>query len=134
VPVYPVEVRASAERRGHPAGAVEDTLTDTYWAAAATPDLTITMRFEHPVELRKVNVWGGVSGNLGATSRPHLAYLLYSNGKAQNLDLNDRTDKQEFDLDSGGAVISLVLHITTWYPAVGSPDLALTEFELLMKK
>lgn len=135
VPAHPIEARAGAALPGHPATAVIDGFTNTYWAAPATgPEQVLVLSFDHPVNVSKALIRVGVSGNFGSTARPHAVHVVYSNAHSQDLNLDDKADAQEVDLKSGGSVTSIELHITSFYRPVSGTDIAITEIELFSKK
>jgi hypothetical protein len=135
VPEHPIEARANAAQPGHPATAVIDGFTNTYWAAPATgPEQVLVLSFDHPVKVSKALVRVGVSGNFGSTARPHAIHIVYSNGHSQELNLDDKAEAQEVTLKPDGAVTSIELHITSFYRPVSGTDIAVTEIELFSKK
>jgi hypothetical protein len=134
-PAHPVDARASAAVKDHPAGNTIDGFTNTFWAAPTnTPEQVLILGFDHPVEVRKALIRVGVSGAFTSTARPHAVHVVYSSAKSQDLNLDDKADAQEVSLDPGSPVTSIELHITSFYRAVGSNDVAITEIELFVKK
>lgn len=135
VPTHPVEVNASGANNGHPASAITDGFTNTYWSAPTTgPEQVVTMRFEQPTSLDKALIRVGISGNFASANRPQNIHVVYSTGKSQDLKLEDTADAQEVELKSGGKTSTVELHITSLFRAVNSPDVAITEIELFTKK
>jgi hypothetical protein len=135
VPVHPIEAQATGQTAGHPAGATIDGFTNTFWATKVTgPEQVLIVRFDHPVQPRKALIRVGVSGNFGSTARPHAVHVVFTTGRSQDINLDDKADPQEISLNPGGNVTGIEFHITSVYPAVSSDQVAITEIELFSKK
>jgi hypothetical protein len=132
-PVHPLEVTGASALKDHPAAALSDGFTNTFWAAPATDKAVVTMRFDHPVDVRRALIRIGVSGNFQGTNRPHDLHLVFSNGKTQDLSLDDKPEAQEVSLKTGGKVTTIEIHVASMYKAT-SDAVAITEVELFAKK
>ncbi len=132
-PVHPFEVTAAAALKDHPGSAVNDGFTNTFWAAPVGDKAVVMLRFDHPVEVSRALVRVGVSGNFSAANRPHELHLVFSNGKTQDLSLDDKPDPQEVKIKPGGKITSIELTVTSLY-RTSSDSVAITEIEWFTKK
>ncbi len=135
VPVRPTSAAATAEVPGHPAGAVTDGFTNTFWAAPdATAQPTLVLRFDHPVGLDRAIVRLGGGDDFQAWGRPEKLHLVYSTGRTFDLTLTDTPDPQDVTLAGGDGVTSVELHVVSVYRSVQSRGLAITEIELFQRQ
>jgi hypothetical protein len=131
--VHPFEVTAKAALKDHPGSALSDGFTNTFWAAPAGDKAVVTLRFDHPVQVQRALIRVGVSGNFSGTNRPHDVHLVFSNGKTQDLSLDDKPDAQEVKIKTGGKITSIELSVTSMY-RTSADSIAITEIELFTKK
>jgi len=145
VPVTPIGASASSATAGHGPMLAIDRYSNTYWAALAsdrTPVLIV--RFSGPQDIAAVVFRSGASGSAPGDSpilqpRPHLLHLVFSNGYATDMTLNDQdaTQTQSTLLDDTKAtqVTFVEIHVVTVYaPAAASvSSVAITEVEFRTK-
>jgi hypothetical protein len=132
-PVHPFEVTGGSSLKDHPASALSDGFTNTFWAAPVGDKAFVTLRFDHAVNVRRGLIRIGISGNFQGANRPHDLHLVYSTGKTQDLTLDDKADPQEVTFKAGGKVTSIEIHVASLYKA-SSDSVAITEVELFTKK
>jgi hypothetical protein len=132
-PVHPFEVTGAAALKDHPASALSDGFTNTFWAAPVGDKAVVMLRFDHPVEVQRALIRVGVSGNFSAANRPHDLHLVFSNGRTQDLSLDDKPDPQEVKIKTGGKITSIELRVTSLY-RTSSDSVAITEIEWFTKK
>jgi hypothetical protein len=133
-PVRAVTASATTADRRHPATAAVDGYWNTYWATTATGSPQLKLVFQEPVELRKALIRGGIAGNLQGSQRPRTLHLVYPSGVGQDLNLADKTDPQEFELDSKGKVSSVEIYVQATYANAASKQVAISEIELFVKQ
>jgi hypothetical protein len=130
VPTRPVGVDSNGELPDHPADAVSDGFTTTYWAVpGGGPEPILVFRFEHAVNLKRAIVRSGASDNFQASHRPQRLHLVFSSGRTTDLNLVDSPDPQTLDLPGSEGATSVEIHIVAQYHAVSGPNLAMTEIE-----
>jgi hypothetical protein len=133
-PVRAVTATALPVDKKHPGVAAVDGFTNTYWSTPVTGTRLLTLTFQDPVELRKALIRGGIVGDLRASQRPHTLHLVYPTGKTQDLKLQDHTDPQEFELDSGGPVKTIEVYVQDMYDNATSKQVTVTEIELFVQR
>jgi hypothetical protein len=133
-PVRAVTAAATTADRKHPAADAVDGYWNTYWATNAAGSPRLKLVFQEPVELRKALIRGGVTGNLQASQRPRTLHLVYPTGVGQDLALADKTDPQEFELDSHGKVSSVEIYVQATYANAAAKQVAISEIELFVKQ
>jgi hypothetical protein len=144
-PVTPIGASASTAVAGHTPMLAIDRFSNTYWAALAsdrTPVLVV--RFNGPQDLGAIVFRSGASGTAPADAfnlqpRPHVLHLVFSNGYATDVTLNDQdaTQTQFSLLEDGKAkqVTFVEIHVQSVYaPAAASASsVAITEVEFKTK-
>jgi hypothetical protein len=132
-PVSAVQATSTPVNKKHPAEHAVDEHWNTYWLTPVSGARRLTLTFQQPVELRKALIRGGIADNLRGSQRPHTLHLVYPTGRGQNLVMEDKTEPQEFVLDSGGKVKSVEIYVQDMYANAESKDVAITEVELFVK-
>jgi zinc-ribbon domain len=132
-PVHPFQVTAGAELKDHPGSALSDGFTNTFWAAPVGDKAFVTLKFDHPVDVSRALIRIGISGNFQGSNRPHDLHIVFSTGKTQDLNLDDKADPQEVKFKAGGKITSMEIHVASLYRAP-SDSVAITEVELFSKK
>jgi hypothetical protein len=131
-PVRAVKATATPVDKKHPAIAAVDGFTNTYWSTPVTGTRRIVLQFQEPVELKKALIRGGIVGELRGSQRPRTLHLVYPTGKTQDLKMQDHTDPQEFELDSGGKVKTVEVYVQDTYDNATSKVVTVTEIELFV--
>jgi len=144
-PVYPLGASATTATAGHAPTLAIDRFSNTYWAASARDRAPVlVLRFSGPQDLAEIGFRSGASGTAPADAflsqpRPHTIHLVFSNGYATDLTLQDQdaTQPQFVALADGKAkqVTFVEIHIQSVYaPAGASPSaVAVTEVEFKIK-
>ena len=133
-PVHPFQVTGATATKDHPASALSDGFTNTFWAAPSTGDPTFILKFDHSVHVDQALLLIGVSGNFQGANRPSELRLVFSNGHTQNIQLDDKPDEQKVAIKTGGKITSIEVHVIGFYRAGSSDAVAITEIELFAKK
>jgi hypothetical protein len=134
VPVSAVSATAKPVVKGHDASAAVDGHTNTYWSTPVNGPKRLTLNFQEPVELTRVLIHSGIVGDLRKSQRPSILHLVYPTGEGQDLELLDKTEQQQFPLDSHGKVTSVEIYVRDQYANVESKQVAITEIELFTTK
>ncbi len=137
-PTYvPVNIAGKAigsASAGHPALAAFDGFSNTYWAAptgAKAPGLSA--RFSPAVDIAKILVTAGASGDFQALPRPKSLLLEFLDASGQvvastTAQLTDTKDPQVIDVVAKG-VTEVRLTVQTIYQGTGGGGVAITEIE-----
>jgi hypothetical protein len=144
-PVTPIGASASTATAGHPPMLAIDRYSNTYWAALANDRAPVlVIRFSGTQDLGAIVFRSGASGTAPADAfnlqpRPHLLHLVFSNGYATDLTLNDQdaTQPQTKLLEDGKAkqVTFVEIHVQSVYAPAGASasSVAITEVEFKTK-
>ncbi|HKT00161.1 MAG TPA: hypothetical protein VJT31_11575, partial [Rugosimonospora sp.] len=132
-PVHPTRVAGAKALPGHAAGQLSDGFSNTYWAARLRDNATVTLYFDHPVDVSRALIRIGVSASLQSTNRPSVLRVTYSTGRVEDIKLDDTADPQDRTLRPGGLVTSLQLRVAGLYRAQ-SDIVAITEVELFSRR
>jgi hypothetical protein len=143
-PVTPIGASASTAIAGHAPMLTIDGYKNTYWAALASDRAPVlVVRFSGPQDIAAVVFRSGASGTAPADAanlqpRPHLLHLVFSNGYATDVNLNDDTTQtQSTFLEDGKArqVTFVEIHVVTFYAPAGASasSVAITEVEFRTK-
>jgi hypothetical protein len=131
-PIHPDRVVANGHEAGHPSRLAFDSFYNTYWLArwhsAHLPTLTLT--FNHPVNLNQMILYSGDNANYTAYSRPSALHLIFSNGHSETLNPKDTSQKQTLGISNATKVNSVQIQVTAIYP--GNPhrhDVAISDVE-----
>lgn len=130
--VYAHDARASGAVAGHSPLMTIDGFSNTYWAADVSrgqkPSLTIA--FDHPVDLAKILITSGASADFQAEPRPHDIQLVFSDQSTKTITLRDDQKPQEYAVDAK-QVKSIEIRILSVYAALQGQGtaVALTEVE-----
>jgi hypothetical protein len=144
-PVTPIGASASTAVAGHTPMLAIDRYSNTYWAALANDRAPVlVVRFSGPQDIGAVVFRSGASGTAPADAfnlqpRPHLLHLVFSNGYATDVTLNDQdaTLAQTSLLEDGKArqVTFVEIHVQSVFAPAGasSSSVAITEVEFKTK-
>ena len=131
--VHPVRVTTNIQSPRHPATAVADEYTDTYWLAAWSEQQrpTITCYFQGIGLLRSLILRSGASDDFVAHGRPSILLLTYSNGRTETLTPQDTSAPQVLTLANTTLVSSVTVEVLDTYAGqeAGGNDVAITEME-----
>jgi hypothetical protein len=133
VPVHAVSWTANLQEPGHSGYLAIDSYTNTYWLAPfnGSDPPTLTLRFTHPVTLKKMILYSGASGDYLGHGRPSLLVLLFSNQESFTITPQDTPKQQTFNISNGLEVKSVSIAINQTYPGNGpKPDAAISDIEL----
>ncbi len=133
-PVRAVKATSTPVSKKHAAVAAVDGFSNTYWSTPVSGKRLVVLQFQQPVELRKALIRGGIVGDLRGSQRPRTLHVVYPSGKAQDLKMQDHTDPQEFELDSGGPVTSIEVYVQDTYDNAASKQVTITEIELFTRE
>jgi hypothetical protein len=137
-PVHPNGVRASGEIKGHPGVNASDTFKNTFWGAhipaATQPKLSLVLAFASKVDVDRALITSGNSANFSSTNRPRKIHIVYDTGATFDVELKDSPEPQEIKLGNGHGIRKMEIHFDTYYEAVRSNDVAITEIELFRKE
>jgi hypothetical protein len=127
--VYPTSVTANMHERGHPGLSAMDNGTNTYWLAPWNPahEPMLTAKFSQKVRLIRVQIWSGVPGNYVANGRPATLRLVFSNGHAETLKLQDTPKMQTLAISHAAGVDSVKIWVTSVDPGTKHSDVAIAE-------
>jgi hypothetical protein len=143
--VTPIGASASSAIAGHGPMLAIDGYKNTYWAALASDHAPVlVIRFSGTQDLGALVFSSGASGSAPADAfnlqpRPHLLHLVFSNGYATDMTLNDQdaTRPQFKLLEDGKAkqVTFVEIHVVQVYPPAGASvsSVAITEVEFRTK-
>lgn len=133
--VRPTLTESTAQLPEHPATLATDGFSNTYWVApdaAARP--TLVLGFDQPTDLERAIIRGGGGEDFQALGRPRDLHLVYYNGQTvlgtSDVSLQDVPDPQQVDLGGGDGATRVEIQVMSYYRAVTSPALALSEIEL----
>lgn len=134
-PVHADKVVANFADPGHPADAVNDNNTTTYWEAPTTKTLepTLTLSFDHSANLAQAIIHSGIGSDFQSADRPKTLHLVYSTGHTADVNLADTPDPQQVALSNGSGATSVEVFVTAVYQSLQSSDVAITEIELFEK-
>jgi len=144
-PVTPIGASASTAIAGHLPMLAIDRFSNTYWAALASDHAPVlVIRFSGTQDLGAIVFRSGASGTAPADAfnlqpRPHLLHLVFSNGYATDMTLNDQdaTQPQFKLLEDGKAkqVTFVEIHVQSVYAPAGASvsSVAITEVEFKTK-
>jgi hypothetical protein len=144
-PVTPIGASASTAIAGHLPMLAIDRFSNTYWAALASDHAPVlVIRFSGTQDIGAIVFRSGASGTAPADAfnlqpRPHLLHLVFSNGYATDLSLNDQdaTQPQTKLLEDGKArqVTFVEIHVQSVYAPAGASAsaVAITEVEFKTK-
>jgi hypothetical protein len=129
-PVHPDSVTANADSPGHPPSLAFDEYKNTFWAAPWTQDQPVlTAKLDDSVDLVKVIVTSGVSGDFTAYDRPSIVNLAYSNEKSDTIVLQDSPKPQTFTLSEGQGAGTVRIEVLQVHDTAGATEVAITEVE-----
>ena len=143
--VTPIGASASSATVGHGPMLAIDGYDNTYWAALASDHAPVlVVRFSGPQDIAAIVFRSGASGSAPGDAfnlqpRPHLLHLVFSNGYATDITLNDQdaTQTQSTFLDETKAkqVTFVEIHVVTTYAPAGASasSVAITEVEFRTK-
>lgn len=132
-PAHAVSWTANLHERGHPGYLAIDGYSNTYWLAPfnGSDSPTLTLRFTHPVTLKKMILYSGASGHYLAHGRPSLLVLLFSNQESFTITPQDTPKQQTFSINNALEVKSVSIAINQTYPGNDpKPDAAISDIEL----
>lgn len=132
-PVHPNLVDSPGADPSHPGDLAVDNNTITYWAAPSPlkgGHAILTLHFNHPANLAKAIVYGGVGTDLQRTDRPKTLHVTYSTGETFDLHLSDTVEQQRVTLDNGIGATSMRIEVTEAYPSLNGGEVAISEIEL----
>ncbi|HXN01553.1 MAG TPA: hypothetical protein VN973_06670 [Candidatus Dormibacteraeota bacterium] len=143
-PVTPIGASASTSIAGHAPMLAIDGYKNTYWAALASDRAPVlVVRFSGQQDIGAIVFRSGSSGSAPADAanlqpRPRVIHLVFSNGYATDVTLNDDTTQtQSTLLEDGKAkqVTFVEIHVQSFYaPAAASASsVAITEVEFKAK-
>jgi hypothetical protein len=143
-PVTPIGASASTAVAGHGPMLAIDGYSNTYWAALASDRAPVlVVRFSGLQDIAAVAFRSGASGSAPADAanlqpRPHVLHLVFSNGYATDVTLNDDTTQtQSTFLEDGKAkqVSFVEIHVQSVYAPAGASasSVAITEVEFRTK-
>lgn len=136
VPVRPVTVNATAAAAGHPAPLAFDQLSNTYWAAPATPaqQPRLQIRFGGPTTVERIIVTAGGAEDFVKLDRPKTLHLVYDKKRSDTITLNDEAKPQTLTLDNAGEVTEVEIVVTDVYQAATPGTVAIAEIELFRRE
>jgi len=134
VPVNTAGKAVGSAGTGHPALAAFDGFSNTYWAAppgAKAP--TLSASFSPAVDIAKVLITAGASGDFQALPRPKSLLLEFLDASGQVIaskttQLTDTKDPQVIDVAASG-VSGVRLTVQAIYQGAGTGGVAITEIE-----
>jgi hypothetical protein len=133
VPVRPIQgqLTASSSLPDHPVQLLFDTHSNTDWRADEDqPSATAT--FQQKVDLLSVYVYSGASGDdYLKLRRPSSLQFTFGDGSTTTVPLEDKHDKQFFELKASN-VDKVTIKVLSTYGPAGAP-VALSEIELFKK-
>jgi hypothetical protein len=138
--VNPVGADATSAAPGHDAGLLIDGASNTYWSEGVPGpgiDQIITVRFAGPVDLDKIIITSGASGDDPFLSqpRPKVLHIVYDNNRGMDLTLDDDGSAISYDLEGATQVTRVDLQIAEVYPsAEGGENTAISEIEFRSRK
>ena len=143
-PVTPIGASATTAVAGHAPMLAIDGYSNTYWAALASDHAPVlVVRFSGLQDIAAVVIRSGSSGSAPADAanlqpRPHVLHLVFSNGYATDVTLNDDTTQtQSTFLEDGKArqVSFVEIHVVSVYAPAGAStsSVAITEVEFRTK-
>jgi hypothetical protein len=134
-PVHANKVTATGQGRGHEAGRAADGFKNTFWAAPINKgQVVLVMSFPGTVDVDRALITSGVSSNFQSTNRAQKIHLVYNTGATFDVTLKDTPEPQEIKIGNGHDITSVEIHIDSYYRAVRSNDVAVTEVELFKKR
>ena len=132
VPIHPVTVTASGQTAAHPGKLASDGFYNTYWLApwTASPELTLTMTFAHPVTLKRLILFSGAYQHYVADGRPSSLQLVFSNQESFTITPQDTPKAQTFSISHAVLIKSVQFRITATYQGSAGANSAISEIEL----
>jgi hypothetical protein len=137
-PVRAAAAVASSESR--PAANAIDGLRNTSWAAVADGTdgvgQVLTLQLAGPTDLDRLGITSGASEapeDFATQPRPERIRLLFSDGRAKEITLQDTAEFQTFTIDARQAT-EIRLQIVSIYPGTGGSQVAIAEIELFGQK
>ncbi len=133
VPVRPIQAQLSASSQlpDHPVQLLFDTHSNTDWRADGDQPSAVAT-FEEKVDLLSVYVYSGASGDdYVKLRRPASLQFTFGDGSSTTVQLEDKHDKQFFELKASGVDKVTIQVLTTYGPA--DAPVALSEIELFRK-
>lgn len=136
-PVRAAAAVASSESR--PAANAIDGLRNTSWAAADGNDgvgQVLTLQLAAPTDVARVGVTSGASEapeDFAIQPRPERIRLLFSDGSAKEITLEDTAEFQTFTIDARQTT-EVRLQVVSIYPGTGGSQMAIAEIELFGQK
>jgi hypothetical protein len=130
-PVRPAGATASSQTAAHPASAAVDLYKNTFWSADLRQDRepALTLSFAQPADVDVLLITPGDTGNFTAEARPKDVHVVLSNGRSQDLSLEDNATPQRFDIDNAHGILRMEIHIRSVYTSAQSTAVAVTEVE-----
>jgi hypothetical protein len=107
---------------------------DTFWVAPGGGEVVLTLTFTEPVDLDRALIQNGARDQFSTFSRPHQLHLVFDTGKSDDVELKDQPDGQKVTIHNGQGITSVEIHVASTYPAIGNPDVAITEIELFTER
>jgi hypothetical protein len=137
--VRPAAVAATSELGDHPARAVIDQVSNSYWAEGAAgtgAGQGLTFTFDGPVDLDRVGFLNGASAEPeDFVTQPRLreVQLLFDDGTTASITLKDDADFQQHGIGAKG-VTTVQLQIVSVYPSLDGSAASLAEVEFFRKE
>lgn len=134
--VHPVAAEATSALDAHPAELAIDGANNRAWTEGAEGDGVgeqVVLTLAEPVDLAKIGFLPGASSKpeeFLAQPRPKDLHMVFSDGSATDVRLEDSAEFQAFDVDAK-AVTQVTVQIVSVYPSFkGGHDCSISEIEL----
>jgi hypothetical protein len=137
--IRPVSAVATSSLDGHPAEAVIDQITNSYWAEGADGSgegQGLTFTFAQQVDLDRIGFHNGASEapeDFIAQPRLREVQVVFDDGTTDLITLSDEAEFQAHGIKARG-VTTVQLLIVSVYPSLGGGDAALAEVEFWTKE
>lgn len=121
---------ASLALPDHPGNMAVDGLKDTYWGSpigVSEPNLVV--KFDRKIDLAKLIIHNGDGPAFKDSYRAAKLHLVFSNGKATDVNLQDLPDPQTLDVENGDGITYVEIHVVQTYKSVTNSVLAISEIE-----
>jgi ribosomal protein L40E len=132
-PVRPSGVTATGAMPDHAAGLVADNAKNTYWAVPAVGEPSLVLKFDHPVDIRRMIVHSGIAADFESAHRPAKLHLVYSTGRSFDVTLADTPKEQTVDIGESAGATSIEVHIVALHRSLQGTTVAISEIELFEK-
>ena len=137
-PVRPTSAEATSSLPDRPPAAAIDGIKNSYWAEGAPGDgtgQTLILVFDPPADIARIGITPGASAKpeeFVAQPRPKELHLVFSDGSTKDIQLEDKAEFQNFDVDAKQAT-RVEIHIVSVFGSLQGDACAIAEVEFFTK-